>query len=268
MEIKQTSESLLLDSSHPTQATMGNGCGCLGAYFAVPLLAFGVGLLLSPSWAVLQCKRLPPAQPACKFTSSTLLLQKTTMSVQLRGAEVEVSYDSETGDSYRPILITQDGKLPFTNVYSSDELEAKHLASQINDFLQNPAQQVLEVKEDDQWFVYLFGSILILVGIGMGLFGAALNQALRTKYLWLFDKNSGKFQVIEQVPSGKTRVTQEWTLHQISRVQMIETKGLKGDCFYTVQLGMRSGEKVQLPSGSTASKDYEVAAGIIRDFLA
>ncbi|QZZ18985.1 hypothetical protein J5X98_16290 [Leptothermofonsia sichuanensis E412] len=264
MKIQQTPESLVIDSSHPSFAIFGTGCVFATMYMTIPLLAMGLAFILFSEQITLECRRFNSSQISCEFISSTVF-QKKTIPIQLRGAEIERMNDGD-GESYRLLLRTPTEKLSFTN-YGSNELELKQLASQINDFVQYSELKVLKLRKDDRWTGYLWGGSLLLIGIGLLHIGLNFSKALRTKLLWLFDKNSGKFQIIEKTPSGKTQIVREWMLHQISQTGAVETEGMDGDRMYTLQLELQSGEKVRLPVSSATSKEYEIAAESIQKFL-
>lgn len=269
MEIQQTPESLVIDSSHPSFAIFGTGCAFAAMYMAIPLLAIGLSVLLLWEQITLECRRfnssqINSSQISCEFISSTVF-QKKTIPIQLRGAEIERMNDGD-GESYRLLLRTPTEKLSFTK-YGSNELELNQLASQINDFVQYPELKVLKLSKDDRWVGYLWGGTLLLIGISLLHIGLNFSKALRTKLLWLFDKNSGKFQIIEKAPSGRTQIVREWMLHQISQTGAVETEGMDGDRMYTLQLELQSGEKVRLPVSSATSKEYEIAAESIQKFL-
>ena len=72
---------------------------------------------------------------------------------ELQRAEVEVNEDSD-GDTYRVVLITENGRIPLSEVYSSGERGKRARANQINAFLSNPEQMSLRIQQDHRWFAY------------------------------------------------------------------------------------------------------------------
>ncbi len=82
----------------------------------------------------LTCKRVEPTQVSCELTESGLPgVQLREISVSgLYGAEVETHTNSD-GNTYRVVLLTSEGKVPFTVIYSSGseakQITASHIAT-------------------------------------------------------------------------------------------------------------------------------------------
>jgi hypothetical protein len=117
--------------------------------------------------ATLRCQRIEPTQGSCQLMRSGLLGSdeiKIPLN-QLQSAKVDVNKDSD-GDTYRIVLLTDGGKVPFTSIWSSGEEGKQEKADEINAFIGNPDKTSLRVQQDFRWFAYPFGGIFILFGGG------------------------------------------------------------------------------------------------------
>jgi hypothetical protein len=132
---------------------------------SIVVMAGLVTIVIVGKRADLQCHRIESTQINCQLTSSGLLGTNSISlpAGELRGADIEESQDSE-GTTYRVVLLTHSGKLPFTDIYSSGLQGKREIADQINGFVSNPAPTSLSVQQDYRWFAYPFGAIFILAG--------------------------------------------------------------------------------------------------------
>ncbi len=124
----------------------------------------------------LTCERVEPTLGSCQLISEGLLGSSSRQIPlpTLKGASVETKTSQSTGSSrlnrtgvtytYRVILLTESGQIPFTSYSSSGKASKSSIASKINAFVKNPNQRLLTVKQDERWGVYLFGGILVAVG--------------------------------------------------------------------------------------------------------
>jgi hypothetical protein len=112
--------------------------------------------------ATLTCQRVQLTQGSCLFVHSRLLRsdEKTMPLNQLQGAKVDVKIDTKRRSSYRLVLLTDGGEVPFTTTFISGAEDA----NRINAFIANPGEISLRVQQDDRWFAYIFGGICILFG--------------------------------------------------------------------------------------------------------
>ncbi|MEG4802020.1 hypothetical protein QUB63_18950 [Microcoleus sp. ARI1-B5] len=78
----------------------------------------------------------------------------------LVGGEVTTGRKGST----RVVLLTKSGEIPFTDYYTSWG-DKNALANKINDFVANPDRKSLNVSQDDRWFGWIFGSLLVLAGV-------------------------------------------------------------------------------------------------------
>lgn len=84
----------------------------------------------------------------------------------LQNATVETSSDSD-GDTYRVVLMTNEGVIPMTNSFESRYGSKQELAGKINNFLSNPNERFLLAEEKSWWVLYLIGGVFLLPGIGV-----------------------------------------------------------------------------------------------------
>lgn len=160
--VEPTPNRLRLQENNLMTAT---GPVLFGSVFVVAGLA---AMVFFGELATLTCQRLEPTQGSCQFVRSGLLgSDETTIPLnQLQSAKVDVN-ESSKGDTYRVVLLTDGGKVPFTSAWSSGAVEKQKNADGINAFIGNPGKTSLRVQQDDRWFAYPFGGIFILLGSGV-----------------------------------------------------------------------------------------------------
>lgn len=73
--------------------------------------------------------------------------------------------DSDGDSVYRLELLTDSGRIPLTQLKSSDRRGKRRKAEIINGFLSNPEQQTLKIVQDDRWFALLLGGGLTAAGL-------------------------------------------------------------------------------------------------------
>jgi hypothetical protein len=141
------------------------GTVLFGSVFVVSGL---VAMVVFGELATLTCQRVEPTQGSCQFVHSGLLgSDETTIPLnQLQSAKVDVN-EGNRGNTYRVVLLTNGGKVPFTSVWSSGAEGKQKNADRINAFIGNPGKTSLRVQQDDRWFAYPFGGIFILAGGGV-----------------------------------------------------------------------------------------------------
>ncbi|NES01151.1 MAG: hypothetical protein F6J86_46595 [Symploca sp. SIO1B1] len=144
--------------------------GCFGQFFLGLLLmgAGGITLLLFVNLTTLECKRLEAAtnQGQCQLTSNGVLgSDVTTIPIKsLQGAKLKRSSGSSR-TTYRIELLTAEGTVPVTNVYSSGIASKQRQVEQIRSFVEDPTQNSLNIKQDNRWMGYLFGVTFGGVGV-------------------------------------------------------------------------------------------------------
>ncbi len=118
---------------------------------------------------VLQCQRLAGGG-SCQLASIGLFGNGETLAfplASLRGATVESSEDSEGDVTYRVALQLDGGSRRLTTVYSSGYAGKETIVNRINQFIANPDQTELSVRQDDRFFGMLIGGILALTALAM-----------------------------------------------------------------------------------------------------
>lgn len=144
----------------------------------ISLLMITVGLIILHSGRVvtLTCNRVEPSEGLCALTSQGIWESTSTEfpTSLLQGAVVDqhqhVDRDDEGRESYkysyRVVLLTRRGEIPFTSYYTSSGYRQKTvIVHRINDFVRFPDQTSLIVQQDDRWFAYLLGGILTFAGL-------------------------------------------------------------------------------------------------------
>jgi hypothetical protein len=110
------------------------------------------------------CQRVEPTQGNCQLMSFGLLgSNEITIPLnQLQGAKVDESSD---GDTYRVVLLTNDGDVPFTPICSSGAGEKQKNVNLINAFIGNTEKTFLRVQQDDRLSAYFLGGIFLIGGL-------------------------------------------------------------------------------------------------------
>lgn len=85
---------------------------------------------------------------------------------QLYGTKLGIS-EGDEGYTYRVEMLTSDGEIPLTPVYSSGEKSKREKIKKINDFINNQTANFLIIKQDDRIFAYIFGRLFTLNGSGL-----------------------------------------------------------------------------------------------------
>lgn len=147
--------------------------GTLGR--TIGLFLFGlifVGVGLAVMWfmgaqTTLVCERPEPRAGSCVLTQANVFgrvsREESVRLSEFQRAEMDVS-SGDDGDTYRVVLRTETGPLPFTDYYSSGSGDKRETIERINTFLEDPAAERLEVSQDDRLFAGLFGGIFSCAG--------------------------------------------------------------------------------------------------------
>ncbi|GAP13509.1 hypothetical protein LARV_01263 [Longilinea arvoryzae] len=139
------------------------------------LVFIGVGLvcgMLVGKLATLHCQR-SGSGGECQFSTRGFIGPASVMTFaveDLQAAELQVSEDSDDGDTYRVAFQVQGKWIPLTKVYSSGWSSKDDVVQNINTFIQNQSQTELNIRQDDRLFAALFGGIFSLAGLLMILF--------------------------------------------------------------------------------------------------
>lgn len=217
----------------------------LGIWFiAYGIYHFLTGIGLSTmELSTLTCQRIGLTQVRCELVSSNIIgseLRKISLN-QLQGAKVEKAKFSDDSDdgvlSYRVILLTSSGEVPFTlypNLVFGYQPE-KAIAFRINHYLNNSEETFLMVQEDHRWFVLIFAGFLtllffLLIGIPT-VVTCTLNKTLDS--LTIERRNFFSVRVIKH------------SLQEIADVRVEEYSGAE-DTTYRISFVLTSGECVPL----------------------
>jgi len=123
------------------------------AFFPIVGLAF---LTIMFQIHSLTCKRTEQAQDTCEishFTTFGINSQKIPLN-KLKEARVQESSDSETGTTYKVVLLTTDGEeLSLRSYFDNfDDQGKRDTASRINAFLQNSKESSLSIQQYPELF--------------------------------------------------------------------------------------------------------------------
>lgn len=141
----------------------------------VPSLLFGLALtvvglamiFLFARESTLRCTHPEPSRVECVKEMTWLWLvpmgQATVTDVE--GAWVAEAPCDEYGCTYRVVLSTGQGDVPLTDVYTSGLKWKEELVARITAFVEDGAEQTLEVREAANPLVLLGGTPFIVVGL-------------------------------------------------------------------------------------------------------
>jgi len=167
----------------------------MGSFFTI----VGVVIIILFSKASsFTCERVPPNQGRCELIYSHFLMSKSIIiSINdLKGTEV-VTTRARQMDNF------------FTPYGTSSREEQEALAAKINAFLKKTPETSLLIKRDNRWFIYILGSILIVVGLL-----AELSKIITVT----FDKMVGSLKIERQGLLGTEVI--EHPLEEISEVKL------------------------------------------------
>jgi uncharacterized membrane protein len=124
------------------------------------------------------CVRTGAEQIRCDITQQLLgfqpLSERRVNSIQM--AEVEESIDSQGDKTYRVIFVTPNGRVALTSYTSSDYTPKAELVHQVNDFITNDQQTILDVQLKIEWWKWLF--FVGFTGLGLGMILVSLKKYL------------------------------------------------------------------------------------------
>lgn len=203
---------------------------------ALMLLVFGRKVTLN-------CDRnLPPAGVCTLETTSFINRRQTNFSVSaLQQAVVDVSYgDEDSSDTYRVVLMTTNGEVPFTGYYSSGSSGKEEIADDINRFIQSNSQQTVSVKTDDR----------LVLSIIAGVFGGigALMGSLASYTTIDLDRSSGLLTV-----KKRSLIKNSTSEHLLSDLQKADIESSSST--YRIALRMRDDSTIPLTSYFSSGYD-------------
>jgi hypothetical protein len=227
----------------------------VGGFFA----AWGILPSVFAKATLFTCNRTEFSQSSCQLLTSGLLGSEVR-AIPLRalqGAKVDKSIDSD-GDTYRVIILTTSGEIPFTSYSGSGEDQKQEIASRINQFVRNPGETTLSVQQDDRFSAYLLGGIFSAIGLFLLVSSGQIVTCLSDKTLGTLTlKKQGLFS---------TKVTE----HQIQEIAdiLVEESTDSDGCTYRVSILMKSGKRQALTNYySSGKKSKQETADCLRRFL-
>ncbi|MEN9252904.1 MAG: hypothetical protein Q6K99_05745 [Thermostichales cyanobacterium BF4_bins_65] len=150
---------------------------------------------------------------------------------------MEASEDDEGDSTYRIVLLTDSGRVPLTEYYSSGLQKHRVLKDKVDQFI-NSNQPHLDISQDDRWMGVLIGGSFS--GFGLLFLLPVFNSTTIT-----FDKSQGKFYIHEV--SLFTNRRHEYPLYQLQRLEKRESTDSDGDTTYSLVAVLTSGEHLSLP---------------------
>ena len=176
------------------------------------------------------------------------LLGSNTQEIQLaalRGAKVE-----KCGYKSRVVLLTSVGNVPFT-ANSTNWGHEDAVASDINFCVKNGKDRLLRLSQDDRWFGWT-GGILLLAAVGA--------IALSNNETYSFDGTLNTLTV-KQRGWWVCKVIQH-SLCEIYGVEVDRTKDRDNDTWYEIRLLVCEGYCISLPNTMNPYEQVEIAKAI------
>lgn len=141
-------------------------------------VALGLLFMSSGKITTLTCNRVKSNQGSCQLISSGLLgsrVKETHLS-ELQGAKVEPN--PMDNDAFRVVLLTPNGKIPFTASTSGNQKDATDTASNINTFIGKDKEPKLKIHYDERGLYCPMGASII----AFGLFTLAFSKTVRPHF--------------------------------------------------------------------------------------
>ncbi len=247
---RQTSSVLELNTFSP----LALGFGIL---FGLAFVGSGSFVISRGKLAVLSCSRLSPEPPVCTLQENQLWGSRRSELGVLQGAHLQENWGDET-DTYAVLIQSSSGTRQL-NVATSNYGFHRQAVSQINQFVNNPAQPNLRIQQDQRLLMTLFGGVFVVSGLCIWLFVISFS--------WFeFDKIRGTLRV-RTVSALQNKVT-EYQLRDIRKVMIEETTDSDGDPVFGVSLIVLNQPKIELFKHKTAGiQEKETLADTIRAFL-
>lgn len=177
-------------------------------------VGLGTGALLMGR-STFDCDRTQSDQ--CTITHDYLLRYRTESFplVTLQGAEVQTAPASDSNDTYRLLLLTREGPVPFTQSFSSNWSRYTSQANQVTRFVQTPSQPQVRLHQDSRWL----GLLVLLSFGGVGLLMLINNKVVTGE----FNKSTNTFTLCQWGLTGVNRYS--IPLQQIAGLRAEFTQG-------------------------------------------
>ncbi|MGB3491969.1 MAG: hypothetical protein WBA57_04535 [Elainellaceae cyanobacterium] len=229
--------------------------------FSAMFIGCGLLPIALTSKQELTCDRAP-APGQCELQGQKLFgnaTLKTFQLPQIQRAVLESSRDSDGDPTYRVVLLTEAGKVPFMSEYQSGRSRHQDNADKINAFLQNSEQLSLYVEHDDRWSYLL----VLLISSGTGLI---LLLLMGQVVICDLDRQSDTLLITRRGLLG-TKIL-EHPLGKISGVVVQASPGVDGGGTYRICFILASDEEVPVTAYySVGRKDKWQTVELIRQFL-
>jgi len=206
------------------------------------IVVAGAMLLIFGKKVTLNCNRsLPPAGSCTLETTSFIDRRNMDFSLgELQQAVIDVSASSD-GDTYRVVLVTAHGEIPFTDYFSSGYSGKQELADEINNYLRSTSQQSLSVKSDDRLIMSILAGVFGGAGGLMLLFSGVTTIDL--------DRSTGLMTVTKRRLIGSG--SDEYLIGDFTGAEIEGSS--KGN--YRVVLRLRDGRSIPLTSYYSSGYD-------------
>lgn len=193
----------------------------------------------------LTCDRLSANQGSCELVHSSLLWSDamTIPLENLQEAKIQVN-QSQTNDSSRIVLVTNQAEIPLMTDTSANLEEQEVRVNTVNKFIQNPNQQHLNIQEDNRLFSCIFGGVFLLAGLG----GSGV---MTQEFTCNFDKTVGSLTLIKKGILWTRRVKKPMSDIIGLRVDPVKKQEKKN---YRVSLVLMSGKRIGLTSGKESNR--------------
>jgi hypothetical protein len=140
--------------------------------------------LLAAHRTDLSCQRMPPNQTNCTIQASWLgfFPQTPRLAADVQTAEMAENCDSD-GCTYRIELVTTQGRVPLTNVYSSGYEGQARFATTLNGYLAADSPESFELRTDFGmgWMVIV---PVIFTLIGLAAIAGVIAQVIIRQFGW------------------------------------------------------------------------------------
>lgn len=188
------------------------------------------------------CDRTSSTEGICELAHSSLLFSdSTTIFLQdLQAAEIQTN-QSSANNSARIVLVTTRAQIPLMADYNSNLEQEESRANTVNQFIQDPNQTNLSIKEDNRLFSYIFGGLFLVTGlVGSGI--------ITKTFTCKFDKSIGSLILIKKGFLWTRTVKKP--IADIMGLQVNKPKKKSGKKNYQVSLVLTTGKRIGLASGS------------------
>lgn len=128
---------------------------------SLPLIIVGLFLVHITPNATLICQRIEPKQGNCKITESNLWAS-SSQEISLDNLQGGTVAQGRKG-STQLVVLTKTGSIPLGNSTRWGDKNPK--ADRINSFVKDTNIKSLNVSQDDRWFGWIFGGILVIGGV-------------------------------------------------------------------------------------------------------